>query len=116
MECPIEYTQQWHGVIKSIVESRVNKVKLYACITPACVYITSYLLLLQLNPENRIHLLCVLESCEGTPDLLTNIFTEAAIAAVDMINEQVRAYVMLYTCMYVFIVLFKGLVEHCKQH
>ena len=62
----------------------------YTCM---CLY---YLLLLQLNPENRIHLLCVLESCEGTPDLLTNIFTEAAIAAVDMINEQVCAHVMLY--------------------
>ena len=26
-ECPVEYTHQWHGVIKNIVESRVNKVR-----------------------------------------------------------------------------------------
>ena len=44
---------------------------------------------IQLNPENRINLLCALESCENTPEVLVNIFTEAAITGLDKINEQV---------------------------
>ena len=44
---------------------------------------------LQLNSENRINLLCAVESCENTPEVLLNIFTEAAIAGLDKINEQV---------------------------
>ena len=48
--------------------------------------------------ENQINLLCVLESYENTPDLLANIFTEAAIAALDSINEQVL-FIFFYTLM-----------------
>eukprot|EP00731_Ephydatia_muelleri_P024237 Em0016g508a len=65
-ECPVECTHYWHGVIKNIVESRVNK----------------------LNPENRINLLCAIVSHDNTPDSLVNIFTEAAIAALDMLSEK----------------------------
>ena len=52
---------------------------------------------LQLSPENRINLLCIIVSCENTPDVLINIFTEAAIAGLDRINEQVL-YIHVYCC------------------
>ena len=89
-ECPtVEFTQQWQGIVKNIVESRVNKVRLCVTLVYMRSHIYTILFLLQLNPENRINLLCMLESCEGTPDLLVNIFTEAAIASLDLINDQV---------------------------
>lgn len=40
-ECPVEFTQQWHGVVKNIVESRVNKVRLYVSLVYMCSDIIS---------------------------------------------------------------------------
>ena len=92
-ECPVECTHHWHGVIKNIVESRVNKVRpvTHACHVHTVLVAHPAVYRLQLNPENRINLLCAVETCENTPDILINIFTEAAIAGLDMLNEKVSA-------------------------
>ena len=89
-DCPVECTHHWQGIIKNIVESRVNKVRLtHACQVHMTLVAYPVISCLQLNPENRINLLCAVESCENTPDVLINIFTEAAITGLDKINDQV---------------------------
>ena len=73
-------------------ETLLNHVSIrsgYTCMSCAPGHPVVYCL--QLTPENRINLLRAVESCESTPDVLVNIFTEAAIAGLDELNEKVSA-------------------------